>query len=173
MCLLKAQLLEDELGRAQMISAFSIPFHRLFLSVLSAFQNQFFSPSSVLTLPCSTLFRSMSLSSVSPTVSVVLSVYSPYFLFSLWHCTTNTNLSPLYSNNRSTVPPRPKICMRGRGRYAQEGSTNAKGDRSPRLRFPQPSRQQARGPARARGGAQAQPHPRRHRSRDPGLILSW
>lgn len=53
------------------------------------------------------------------------------------------------------------------------GGTNAKGDRSPRLRFPQPSRQQARGPARARGGAQAQPHPRRHRSRDPGLILSW
>lgn len=110
-----------------MISAFSIPFHRLFLSVLSAFQNQFFSPSSVLTLPCSTLFRSMSLSSVSPTVSVVLSVYSPYFLFSLWHCTTNANLSPLYSNNRSTVPPRPKICMRGRGRYAQEGAQMRKG----------------------------------------------
>lgn len=67
LCLLKVQLLKDELGRAQMISAFSIPFHRLFLSVLSAFQNQFFSPSfSGLTLPCSTLFQSVSLNSVSP-----------------------------------------------------------------------------------------------------------
>lgn len=31
----------------------------------------------------------------------------------------------------------------------------------------------ARGPVRARGGARAQPRPRRRRARDPGLILSW
>lgn len=163
-----------------MTSVFFSPF---FLSVffLSAFQNQFFNPSPGLTLPGLTLFRSLCIAQLVPpslAVPAVLSMFIlPIFRFPAFSVVLHPQCQPKSALKHQSLclhsrPNRRSACG-VEGSYRQEESTGAAGDPGPHLRSPQPSPEPARGPARVRGGIQAQPHPRRRCSRDHGLILSW
>lgn len=162
LCLLKAQLL----NRKRIILFFSQSLFLSFFSVSLLFKISFSIHSSQVWLFLASRCFCLCISQlVSPSlaVPVVLSVFilpfSPFPAFSV-------TLHPPMPN-QAPSPASGSLCLRPAGDLnagPREGGGGRRGA---------PERPAAaRGPARVGGGAEAQPHPRRRCSRDPGLIWS-